>query len=472
MTLTIAMSRTTHSRLTPRARATVAALVTAAALGLGARPLAAQDTTATQPTTPMSIGDAARLGARNAATAEAARLRVAEARARVTQRRADLIPSLNGTGTEIRRTMNTASFGIAFPSPPGEPPIFDPNGQVVPPFNNIDFRGHLVAPLFDFGALARVRAANADVTATTAAATVASEQAGTQAALAYVQVLRAEDQYRARAADSALAADLVTIAQAQLQAGTGVALDVTRAQSQLAATRADLIVSRAARDRARIQFERAINVPVGSTGTLTGSLAALDTTGIVTNETEGVRQALARRPDLVAAQARVAAAKSTVSAIRAERLPTLSLIGDDGVNGLNYSHLLNTYEYGFQISLPIFDGFRREGRIQEQQNVAREASVNERDLEQQAAADVRAALLDLESAREQVGATNERLRLAEQEVEQARERFRAGVAGNADVITALLTLTTARTAVIDAETNFQNARIALARAEGVVTTLP
>jgi outer membrane protein TolC len=142
------------------------------------------------------------------------------------------------------------------------------------------------------------------------------------------------------------------------------------------------------------------------------------------------------------------------------------------VNGLTYSHLLNTYEYGFQISLPIFDGFRREGRIQEQQNVAREASVQERDLEQQAAADVRAALLDLESAREQVAATNERLRLAEQEVEQARERFRAGVAGNADVITALLTLTTARTAVIDAETNFQNARIALARAEGVVTTLP
>jgi hypothetical protein len=36
----------------------------------------------------------------------------------------------------------------------------------------------------------------------------------------------------------------------------------------------------------------------------------------------------------------------------------------------------------------------------------------------------------------------------------------------------LLGLTTARTAVIDAQTNFQTARVALARAQGVVTTLP
>ena len=50
--------------------------------------------------------------------------------------------------------------------------------------------------------------------------------------------------------------------------------------------------------------------------------------------------------------------------------------------------------------------------------------------------DVRGALLDLASAREQVDAARERQRLAEQEVQQARDRFRAGVAGNADVITA------------------------------------
>jgi hypothetical protein len=64
-----------------------------------------------------------------------------------------------------------------------------------------------------------------------------------------------------------------------------------------------------------------------------------------------------------------------------------------------------------------------------------------------------------------------RLRLGEQEVAQAQERFRAGVAGNADVITASLNLNAARTQYIDALTALQAARVALARAEGLVTTL-
>ena len=65
----------------------------------------------------------------------------------------------------------------------------------------------------------------------------------------------------------------------------------------------------------------------------------------------------------------------------------------------------------------------------------------------------------------------ERLRLAEQEVSQARDRFNAGVAGNADVVNASLALTASRTLVNDAETAYQLARVSLARAVGSVTTI-
>jgi outer membrane protein TolC len=80
-------------------------------------------------------------------------------------------------------------------------------------------------------------------------------------------------------------------------------------------------------------------------------------------------------------------------------------------------------------------------------------------------------MLDIASAREQVDAARERQRLAEQEVEQARDRFRAGVAGNADVITALSSLNGARTGVVDALTAYQSARVSLARAQGTVSQL-
>jgi outer membrane protein TolC len=405
------------------------------------------------------------MAARNSAPVQGARIRVAEAEARVRQSRADLLPSINAAASQFRRTVNTASFGFSLPG-------LNPNGQIIGPYSTLDARGRVAAPLFDFGAFARYRAAGAAVSASSAEATVASEQAGAQAAVAYVQALRAADDLRARSEDSVLAADLVTVAQAQLDAGTGILLDVTRAQAQLASTRAVLISTRAARDRSLITLARAINVPLSTPLVLADSLGGADTTAITIDEAAATARALQNRPDLRAAQARIAAARQTVSAVRAERLPVVSLIGDDGINGLSVHHMLNTYEYGLQVSLPVLDGFRRSGRIQEQQGVVREAQVQRHDIEQQAAADVSSAILDLRAAEQQVEATREQLRLADQEVSQARERFRAGVAGNADVITALLQLTTARTAVIDAETNFQTARIALARAQGVVTTLP
>jgi outer membrane protein TolC len=63
------------------------------------------------------------------------------------------------------------------------------------------------------------------------------------------------------------------------------------------------------------------------------------------------------------------------------------------------------------------------------------------------------------------------MRLAEQEVDQARQRFRAGVSGNADVVNAALSLNAARSQYIDVLTSLQLARVSLAHAEGAVTQL-
>ena len=59
-----------------------------------------------------------------------------------------------------------------------------------------------------------------------------------------MRVLRADAQLAARVADSSLAEELLGIARDQLGAGVGIALDVTRAQSQRAATRSQLITAR------------------------------------------------------------------------------------------------------------------------------------------------------------------------------------------------------------------------------------
>lgn len=418
----------------------------------------------------LSLGEAARLAASQAAPVHAAQDRVNEASARVNQVRAALLPQVSAIPEWTANTVNSASFGFNFPGEPGKPPLLDPNGQIIGPVKLWDFRGAVTQTLFDPATTQRVRAARSNVTSAGADVTAASEQAASVAAVTYVRALRAESVVGARTADSALAADLVSIARDQLNAGVGIALDVTRAQSQLASSRAQLIAARNDRDRSLLDLRRAINIDLNTPIQLTDSLEASESESPET-EPSASDVAIRTRPDVHALDLQYAAAEQQLAAVRATRLPTVDAFGRDGPTGIGLNHLLNTYTYGVQVSWPAFEGGRRDAQQQEQAAVLHEIDGRRRDLRQQVQADVRAALLDLASTREQVDASRESRRLAEQEVAQARERFRAGVAGNADVVTALLTLNQARTGLIDALTSYLNARVSLARAEGTVSQI-
>jgi outer membrane protein TolC len=437
-----------------------AALFLVAALGTPPR-AQAQDSL---PQT-LTLGDAARLAAQQSTGALTARYRAEQAGARAQQQRAALLPSLSTSATRGGNTFNTVTFGIPFPG-------FDPNGTVIGPVNTVDIRATASVPIFDLANIRQLRSAQTSVNASRATAASAAQQAAAAAATAYLGTLRAAAQIDARRADSVLADSLLGIARQQLQAGVGVALDVTRAQAQLASIRAQLISARNARDRARLNLLRALGLPLSAELSLADSLATLPIVDTLPMERAAVERAIQHRPDLRAADQQLLATEQAASAIRGERLPSLAVFGNEGVLGGGLSPLLNTYTWGIAISLPIFDGFRRTGRAEEQDARVKEIEVQRQDLRRQISTEVRGALLDMASARQQLGAARERLRLAEQEVTQAQERFRAGVAGNADVITASLDLNSSRNQVIDALTAYQSARVSLAQAEGAVTSLP
>ncbi|HEY4350607.1 MAG TPA: TolC family protein [Paraburkholderia sp.] len=420
--------------------------------------------------TRLSLGDAARMAAAQTAGVQSAEARVQEAQARVNQQRAALLPQIEADPNWSSHTINSASFGFNFPAEPGQPPLLNPNGQIIGPVNLWDFRAQVAQTVFNPAARQRVTAARSGVAAASADVANVAEQAATTAASIYVRALRSDAAMQARLADSSLAADLLGVARDQLQAGVGVALDVTRAQSQLAASRSQLIGARNDRNRARVDLVRALNLPIDTRLELTDSLNAASIPDAV-NESAAVDQAMRGRPDIRAIDAQLTAAQQQLEAIRATRLPTVGVFGNDGPTGLGLNKLLNTYTYGVQLSWPVFEGRRREGQQQEQEAMLRDIDVRRRDLRNQATADIRSAMLDISSAREQVDAARERQRLAEQEVEQARDRFRAGVSGNADVITASQTLNNARTGLIDALSSYQAARVSLARAEGTVSQI-
>lgn len=402
----------------------------------------------------LSLAEAAHLAAQQAAAVVAARQRVDQATARVNEARAGLLPQVSAIPQWAANTVNSASFGFNF-SIPGEPPLLNPNGQIIGPVKLWDFRGGITQALFDPSTMGRVRAARANVTSADADVASVAEQAASAAASAYVRALRSQAVVGARSADSALASDLVVIA---------------RDQTQLASSRAQLIAARNDRDRSLIDLRRSLNIDLDTPLQLTDSLAGPEFEA-AENEMVAAEAALKTRPDVREADLQYEAARQQLDAARAGRLPTVGAFGRDGPTGVGLNHLLNTYTYGIQLTWPVFEGGRVQAQEAEQAAMLREIDVRRRDLRQQVAADVRSAVLDLASAGQQVDAARESQTFAEQEVAQARERFRAGVAGNADVITASLTLNQARTALIDALTSYQNARVSLARAQGTVSDL-
>src|ERR1700674_185351 len=271
-------------------------LSAAAMIAFVSPPLRAQDATVL----PLSLGDAARLAARQSALAQGARLRADEAGARVRERRADLLPTVSSYVQEAGRTFNTSTLGIDFPAAPGQKPLFDPKGQVEGPIKTLDVRGRVEQNLLDFGAIGRVRSAQAAARSSSADAEATAEQAATAATTAYVKAMRADADLHARQADTQLATELLGIAQSQLQAGTGVGLDVTRARAQVAATRASLIASRNARDHAHLDLLRSLSLPVGTDIVLTDSLTTTAArTEPIPDEATLVAQALRWRPALL-----------------------------------------------------------------------------------------------------------------------------------------------------------------------------
>lgn len=419
----------------------------------------------------LTLGGAARLAAGRGAEVLEAEARVEGAQARVRQRTAELLPSVSADAVRGGRTFNTASFGLDFPAGPGQEPLFDPRGEVRGPIASGDLRARAEVPLLDLAALGRRRSAAAGADAAREEAKAVADAAATAAARAYLTALRANAEVGAREQDLALAGDLLSVVRSQLGAGVAVAIDVTRAEAQVATVRAQLLAARHRSEAAELAVRRSLRLPEGERVEMLDDLESANR-GEVPAEDAAVALALSEREEVALAEAYRAAASESLGAARAARLPRLSAGLDEGVYGKGFDHMLRTYSWSLRLSVPVFDGFLRSARIQEEQARLRELDYRTEDLRAQVAYEVRQALLGLSAAQELAAAVDERLRLAELEESQEEERFRAGVSGTGDVVRAALRLNEARTARLDARAGVLAARIGLAAAMGRVTELP
>jgi outer membrane protein len=390
---------------------------------------------------------------------------VKQAQSRSAQARASLLPDLSASVGETNRTVNLAAMGISFISPiPGfQFPTF------VGPFTTMDARVTGTQTVFDFSSIRRFQASKLGVTAAKSDVRNVEEQVAAQVARAYLAAVRADADLETAQANVTLSMALEKQAEDLKNAGTGTGIEITRAKVQLANDRQRLLQAGNARRAARLRLLRAMNLRFDIELKLTDGLQYLPVDAITLDQAEA--QAIKERADYQAQQEREANAKLSANATKMERLPSVQAFGDYGSIGAGVDNALPTRTYGISLRVPLFDGGRRDARRAESASQYRAAQAQTRDLKEQIALDVRLALDALHSADEQVKVAKEGLELSENELNQARRRYDAGIANQLEVTDAQTRLERARDNQTVALYQYNVARIDLAQATGRVRSI-
>jgi len=385
-----------------------------------------------------------------------------QAKARSSQARAALLPSIDGAVTEENLNQNLAAFGLNLniPIPGFQFP------HVVGPFNLFDARLSAAQTVFDFGAIRRLQASRMAVKAAKSDRDNTDEEVGAQVAKAYLAALRAAADADAAQANVELSQALLKQAESLKSAGTGTGIEVTRQRVQLANDNQRLLVAGNDLRRARLQLLKAMNLRLDTEIALTDRLTYTPVDPALL--AEATASALRARRDYRAQLEREDNSRLSASAVKMERLPSLSTFANYGPTGNAITSSFPTRTYGVTLRVPIFDGGRREGHRAEAESQLRQERIRASDLKDQIDLDVRLAVDALQSAEEEVKVAAEGLTLAENEVAQARRRVDAGVAISLEVTDAQTRLSRARDNQITALFHHSQARIDLGQATGAV----
>ena len=258
---------------------------------------------------------------------------------------------------------------------------------------------------------------------------------------------------------------LYTQALDRKNAGVVPGIDVLRSQVELQSQQQRMIFYEGDFEKQKLTLSRAIGLPLGQEFRLSDTVPYAPMTAQGTLE-DSLTIAYKTRADLQAADALVRSAELSVGAARATRYPSAVLNGDYGANGLGLDQLHGSFNMSAGVNLGLWEGGRRRAAIEENEAVLAQRRSARDNLRGQIDNDVRTAFVDLRSSSRQVEVARSNLDLARQEVEQARDRFAAGVVNNVEVVQAQEALALANENYIASLYAFNSAKAALSRSRG------
>jgi len=403
----------------------------------------------------LSLDQAVNLALKQNPTEQIAILNAAESTQDQNIARAALLPQASLAVTDSAQRINVeAFFGKRIPGFP----------QHAGPFQIFSAGPTFSAPIIDLTLYRRFQAARERANAAKADSLSTRELVILLVVSQYIGSLRAEASVQASESRVQLAQALYDQAADLQKEGVGTGIDTLRANVELQNEKQTLLVAQADRDRSLFGLSKLLNLDPRQQVELADSLGFFATPQPEVQTS--IESALNDRQEWRTLAEQLKAAGYQKKAEQESRLPALSFNGNWAYEGSSSTTGIPTYTYNAAVNVPLFTGGRIHAEIVKDDLEIKKLLQEEDDLRNQIALDVKTALLNLDSARNEVQVASLGVELSKQEVDQARDRFKAGVANNIEVVQAQDSLARANDNQIAALYRFNQARADYARAIG------
>lgn len=176
-------------------------------------------------------------------------------------------------------------------------------------------------------------------------------------------------------------------------------------------------------------------------------------------------EAIRRRPELLRLRIAERSSATMLTLARAENRFRADFSSEYGIASRLTSNLMNSnftrWSYGVNFSLPLFDGFKRNGMVYQATANQRAAKLAREKTEQQIRLALQQALDEIRATQETVEAARANIRQAERVLEMTQNNYKYGAATTLDIMDAQTALLVARTNLLRGWHDYSVARAVL-----------
>jgi outer membrane protein TolC len=441
-------------------RVFLAMTIVAALAGIASPPAAAQPATRR-----LSFADVAAGVLQNNLRLRASAFDVAVAEAQLAQARGARLPQVGVSGA-YSRLGDQPGQSITIGNPFGAvPPTIT---FTLPPPDPVQFATRLTLnfPLYTGGRLeSQIAMAQANLRGARAVFERTKQQTLFAARVSYLQVLLAQETVAAAERAQEQARESLRVAQARLQTGAVPQFDVLQAEVAAAGAEQAVVRAQTSVQTARTELLAALSVPQDVLVELTDDLAPQQVSGTLG---DALALGLRERPETVEVASRLAAARAAIELAASGGRPGVSLGAAYDLTGTGATSSVGVWSVTLSVTLSVFDGGVTRERLREARLRLEQLSTLEAETKQRIEVEVRQAWLGLQQA---AGELTPAARAVEQGREAARlaaVRYQAGVGTSLEVTSAQTALAQAEVSLATARFNHHLARNRLLLATGAL----